>query len=199
MIRWTNKKSVLAAVRKWPDIFGEEILAALEHSAAVLVGRSSDLAPAGSGASGSLHASIHYNRPEATGAGWRVTWGTNVDHAETIEHGRTPGSTPPPVEEIARWAYTKFAQLGIELQTFKKGERAGEQETEEEAATRVAYAIAKKIGRDGFSSGPVAGDSGGTAWKMFERGTEAARSEVESIFRDCRDRISQRINAAEAR
>lgn len=198
MFDWKNKEELLRLVAKWPDIVSEEVVATLDYVGAVLVGKTSDLAPAGSGSAGGLHNSIHHNRPEPLPTGWIVTYGTTVEHAEVIENGRTPGSAMPPIEDIARWAYTKFSQLGIELKTFTKGERAGQTETDEEAATRVAWGIANSIAKNGFSSGPVAGDTGGTAWKMFARGIEEAKAETLSAFDDCKARIVHRINLAEA-
>lgn len=179
MFEWTNRTEVLAALARWPDIFGEEITNTLEKAALLLVGKTADLAPVGIGAGGNLANSIAAGRPVAVAGGWEITYGTTVEHAEAIEYGRTPGSAMPPVDEIARWVWLKGPQIGLQFDT-------------EEQARGLAFVIARNIARRGFSSGPVTGDSGGTAWAMFRRAKTYMMNDIRQGWLDCQRRISLR-------
>lgn len=179
VINWANEDEVKLAVKTWPHIFEEEILASLQYAAEILVGKTADLAPVGTGASGGLAASIAADRPTPVSGGWRVAYGTPVEHAETIEYGRRPGAAMPPVSELTRWLWIKGPALGFQFET-------------EEEAEAIALNIARKIAARGFSSGPVSGDHGGTAWAMFRRGQTYAKSEVDEVFRQCQERIAFR-------
>ena len=180
-IDWTNEASILKAIKEVPGIFGSEVPTFLEHAAAILVGKTADLAPTGTGAAGGLATSILYDRPTAGSDGWKIRYGTDAEHAEPIEYGRTPGSSPPPVEEITRWLWLKGPGMGFEFE-------------DEEDSAGIAYLMARKIGKEGFASGPVAGINGGTAWAMFSRGRKEAKDEVDQAADDCRRRIEKRIN-----
>ena len=79
--------------------------------------------------------------------------GTPIRYAWPVELGRRPGGRMPPVEPIADWA---VAQLGIER----------------EEARGVAFAIARKIAREGTEG---AG--------MFRAGLEAAEPEMTAALR----------------
>jgi hypothetical protein len=182
-INWKNEAEIKRAVRRWLEIFAEEIVGTLEYVAEILVGKTADLTPVGTGGAGNLASSIGADRPTATSEGWIVAYGTTADHAEPIEYGRTPGSTMPPVEEITRWLWLKGPSLGFVFET-------------EEEAEQIAFNIARKIAARGFTSGPVTGKSGGTAWAMFQRGQVQARSEVDEAFRACRERIARRCSEA---
>lgn len=181
-IVFKNQATVRAAFRRFPQIFESEILAALELAAMVLVGRTAELAPKGTGeGGGNLYSSIAHDPPHAFGASWRVTYGTALAHGEVIEYGRRPGATRPPTLEIARWIWLKRSNFpGVET---------------EEDAQRVAFVVARNIGKHGFRSGPKTGREGGTAWGMFEQAREEKKDEVREILRQARHRIARRVNA----
>ena len=182
MINWDNKEEVQAAAATFPNIFAFEIASALEEAAAVIVGRVADATPVGTGGSGgNLANSIAAGRPEKTENGHRIEWGTMMPHAPAIEYGRRPGAQMPPVEDIARWLWIKGPAMGFDI-------------TDEEDAMRIAFVVARKIGRKGFTSGPYAGQNGGTAWKMFEMGMTRAASQVADILDEAEARIARRIN-----
>lgn len=180
-IDWTNKKQILGLLKKFPDIFEQESLFALNYVAEMAVAKTVEFAPVGSGDGGNLQSTIGHEAPWATAGGWVVEWGTPVEHAEVIEYGRSPGSAMPPVEEITAWVWAKRRVLGFDIE-------------EEEDAVPIALNIARRIAARGFASGPVEGLNGGTAWAMFSRAVKELETEFEDAFNDCRNRIEGRIN-----
>lgn len=179
-IVFKNRETVRAAFKRFPSIFQEEFINALELAAMILVARTAELAPKGTGeGGGNLYASIAHDQPVAQAGSWRVAYGTPKAHAEAIEYGRKPGSTPPPVMEIARWVWIKRANFdGVET---------------EEDAMSLAFAISKSIGKRGFKSGPKTAANGGTAWGMFEQAKHDKMDEVKAAMQGARRRIARRV------
>jgi len=187
VIDWRNKGSVLAAVRRWPDVFAEEYERGLAAIGEVLRGEIVQLTPTGGGygAWGHLANSIQASDPAAMPTGWRVTVGTPAAYGAVIEYGRQPGGTMPPVKAIALWIkYTNH--FSVVPRVFKRGKRQGETQTEEEALMEIAWPIAIRIAQRGTEGA-----------KMFEKGIQAARDNgsIRNLSRAMKRRITKRCNA----
>lgn len=80
------------------------------------------------------------------------------DYADVIEKGRTPGATPPPVAPILKWLKVKGIQMRDDRGRFKKQPKLVLKNKRSKRKTRateaewnsMAYAISRKIGRDGI-------------------------------------------------
>jgi hypothetical protein len=79
------------------------------------------------------------------GGDWKLVFtakGSAAQYAPVIEWGRKPGSKPPPTYAIRQWMDEKRVRLQNESGGFIK-ETPGQRD-------RVAYLIARKIGKFGF-------------------------------------------------
>jgi hypothetical protein len=181
-IVWTNSASVIAAAKKWPLIFADEIVWTLRLAAELLASGTKELAPVG--VNGDLRRSIMPDAEPARipGVGFSIGWGTMVEYGQVIEEGRTPGARMPPIDPIAAWVWGRR-------------EKFPDVKTEEDAFA-VAWNIARGIKHHGFTSGPVAGKHGGRAWGMFSRAAGAKKSTVIQLFKVMRDRIATRCSSA---
>lgn len=78
-----------------------------------------------------------------------VTWGTNLPYAGALDEGkrRGPGKAPP-VAEIERW----IKRRGI---SPTKTAKSGRVTRDRRGARAMAFAIARKIAREGTTTGPA--------------------------------------------
>lgn len=161
MIEWTNKASVLAAMKQWPAIFADEARTALSVYAELIVAQVIERTPVGTGAGpwGHLSNSIMAGEPVSGIHGWEVEYGTPCHYAEVIEMGRRPG-TMPPVEEIYEWVRLKPGFSGLS----------------DKQKWSAAFAIAKAIQKRGFKDHPE-------GWQMFKKGLAAAEPQLDGVLR----------------
>lgn len=98
----------------------------------------------------SLQPGVTLTRVDAAGAlPTAVTWGTNLGYGDALNEGkrRGPGKAPP-VAEIERW----IKRRGIAPTRTAKTGRV----TKDRRGTRsMAFAIARKIAKEGTSTGPA--------------------------------------------
>lgn len=87
-----------------------------------------------------------------------------TSYAQAVEDGRKPGAPPPPPGPIAFWVRRK---LGV---------------SNEREASRVAFVIARAIGRRGIKGR-----------HMFRDGIRAAKPAVRALFRAALARIKARL------
>ncbi len=172
---WTNKKSVLAAVKRWPDIFEEEFRSAIEIIAELLRGATEELTPSGGGSGplGHLGNSIQVGLPVATPTGHQIPYGTAAEYAEVVEHGRKAGGQMPPLEAIAQWVW-ETRQNFPEVKTEKD-------------ALHIAFPIARAIAKNGTEGA-----------HMFEEAQEQEKDAIVAVARDMKQRIEDRCTHAEA-
>jgi hypothetical protein len=180
-IEWTNKDAVMAAVDRWPQIFEEEITSTLRLAAELLRSTTVELTPVGggSGPHGHLSNSIQVGEPQPHPHGWKIEYGSPAEYGEVIEYGRKPGSRMPPIDAIAVWVW--------ERRNLFSGINSPED------AKKIAFPIARNIGKKGFSSAP---DGKGKGWGMFEKSKEQNTDKIQRLMDACRDRISRRCEAA---
>lgn len=78
-----------------------------------------------------------------------VTWGTNLGYAVALNDGKRRGpGKPPPVAEIERW----IKRRGIApTRTAKTGRKT----KDPRGARAMAFAIARKIAKEGTTTGPA--------------------------------------------
>jgi hypothetical protein len=174
-IDWSNEKQVRAAVKRFPEIFEVEIRRGLVGMSDLLVGTIVELTPSGvgDGAWGHLSNSIQGGEPVRTQQGWKVEIGSPAEYVDVIEHGRTPGATPPPVDPIAKWVWGR-RYLFPEVKT-------------EEDALKIAYPIAKAIGKRGFAS---AAQGQGKGWGMFAEAVKKDMTQINQLAAAIRERIA---------
>lgn len=176
-IKWSNEASVKAAVQKFPAIFRQEYRTFLRLIAEMLVAETAELAPVGGGYSptGHLANSISAGEPYVVTHGMRVKYGTPAEYAETIELGRSPGSTPPPAAAIEEWLEA-VAYRFPDIKTARQRKSA-------------AFAIARAIGKHGFKGRPK-------GWGMFTRGQQNVLPKIGPPLAHMRNRIETRCNGA---
>ena len=178
-IRWENQRSVLRAVDQFEDIFYQEFSDALMLIGELYVTEIVSHTPVGggSGPDGHLATSFQVGLPVNTAAGMRTHIGSPAEHGEVIDQGRAPGSTPPPVDAIAVWVWDVRHRFP-EVQT-------------EEDARRIAFPIARAIGRHGFST---AADGPGLGWGMIAKALASDLEAVGQVLEVAKERIEMRCS-----
>lgn len=119
---------VARAFREAPELIEPTILRAAWSAGLLLEREVKELTPVGVGAGGGLKGSIFTEKPEVGPQGVAIAVGTAMAYAEPVELGTKPHM--PPVDALIPWVEAK---LGIGA----------------EQAEAVAYAIARKIKREG--------------------------------------------------
>jgi len=178
VIKWEDKEALLSTIRKFPDVFAEGFQAILIAVVEVANSKASELAPVGGGGGpgGHLANSFGHGEPYPTTTGWAIDFGTPVEYGEVIENGRSPGSTPPPIREIAQWIWeTRYRFPSVKT---------------EDDAIALAYPIARSIGKKGFSTAP---DGPGKGWGMLAKGSAYAEGKADKIIEDGKTWIDQEI------
>lgn len=150
--------------------------AAMHTSLGLIEREIKEITPVGaSGGGGGLSDSIEARPVQVTSDKVLGVVGTDMLYAEAVELGTAAHEIP--VKEIegslTNWVHAK---LGVPSAR----------------ATSVAYAVANRIAKVGTSSQArkVVGTKG---WRMFERGFEATRPQVERIFQSAAERILRMI------
>lgn len=167
--KWTNKASLLAAIKRWPDIFEEEFQSAIVIIAELLRGAAVELTPSGGGSGplGHLGNSIQVGHPVATPTGHQITYGTAAEYADVVEHGRKAGGPMPPLEAIAQWIW-ETRQNFPDVKTEKD-------------ALHLAFPIARAIAKNGTEGA-----------HMFEQAEEQEKDAIFAVTRDMKQRIEDR-------
>lgn len=176
-INFKNRAEVTAAVRKWPDVFQDEITLALSIMGDVVKAHVVARTPVYLGA---LAGGVYVTDPSPTPQGWHVGVGDDSPYGEVIEKGRSPNSKPPPLRAIIEWVWLHrryWPDANIET---------------EEDCVGIALRVRAKIGKRGFSSAP---DGPGKGWGMYEKARVSSRGECELVLAAARNRIESRLNS----
>lgn len=148
--------------RAWsqaPEIAQRELAAATFEAGLLLERETKEETPVG--ASGLLRQSIATREPQILGDQVIGLTGTSVAHAVPVELGTRPHF--PPIQPLEDWARAK---LGLS----------------EDEAEGVAYAIARKISREGTKGA-----------HMFQRAFDGNRDQVGRIYEAAGARIRDRL------
>jgi len=137
-----NLTELRALAAQFPDVVREETETVLKIVVARLEKDVEEGTPAGVGGVSGLRGSIHGQVVNYGGSLAGIV-GTPLAHGEVIELGRRPGKRRPPVEALIPWVRSI---IGI---------------TDEKEQRGVAFAIARKIGAEGFKGAHMFGKAWG--------------------------------------
>ncbi len=154
-------ENLAAAWRAAPEIVAEEMTAAVWEGEFLLQRETQELTPVGVGGGGGLKGSIAARDPIVFADTVIGAVGTSLAHAVPVELGTRPHF--PPVAPLRDWAEHVLGVSGDE-------------------AKGVAWAVARKIAREGTKGA-----------HMFERAFETNRAQVERMFEAAHRRVLQRM------
>lgn len=174
IISWENRDSVLAAWRRAPAIFREEFTTMVEGMGEILVGAVKEFSPSNDGI---FVGSVSRSGAIPSPGGLIVQIGDDCAFGEVLEFGRRAGSAPPPSKDLIPWVTSHF-------------------DVTEKEAKGIAYVVARKIGRVGFSSAP---DGEGKGWGMYKKAANRSRGhwrQIGALVANTQKRIADRMNGS---